>query len=152
MAGSHPGLQWPRPYSHGYCSSTQKPPLESSNREPTAMANACIDHHIALDGSLLPTVKFVRHPPHCFNCHHTGHFTCSCKAQRSCGLCAGDHGTRHCRSSRRDGPASHFALLKCALCCAPHAASDDSCPARKAAVDKYWTEVTSASPYYLLPK
>src|SRR6266481_3607086 len=117
-----------------------------------ATANACINHHIALDGGLLPTVKFMRRPPRCFNCHHTGHFAHSCKAQRSCGLCTGDHDTRHCRSSRRDGPAGHFALLKCALCCVPHAASDDSFPARKAAINKYWTEVTSTGPYYLLPK
>ena len=66
--------------------------------DPT-IANACINLHITLNGELLPVVKFVCRPPCCFNCHHTGHFTHSCKNNRRCGLCAEDHDTRHCRSS-----------------------------------------------------
>ena len=27
------------------------------------IANACIDHHLSFQGGLLPTVKFVHHPP-----------------------------------------------------------------------------------------
>ena len=81
-----------------------------------------------------------------------GHFACSCKAKRRCGLCAGEHDTRHCSPAQKDSPDGRFAPLKCALCSRPYAVSDESCSARKEAVDKYWIEVKSTGPYYLLPR
>ena len=58
------------------------------------IANTCIDRHLSFRGGLLPAVKFVRHPPRCFNCHQTGHLARSCWAKAKCGLCTGDHDSR----------------------------------------------------------
>ena len=58
-----------------------------------ATANCCIDCHIALWGRLLPVVRFIWHPPHCYNCHCEGHLACSCKQDPSCGLCTEGHNT-----------------------------------------------------------
>ena len=150
---THPAALW-SPKSLGGTHSQLHQKIHSSLvvhfSDPT-ITNACINRHIALNGELLPVVKFMRRPTHCFNCHHTGHFVHSCKYNRRCGLCAEDHNTRHCRSSRNTSPAGQFAPLKCALCSRPHVVSDDSCPVHKVAIDKHWVEVKNAGPYYQLP-
>ena len=79
--------------------------------------------HVAFHGRLLPAVKFIHCPPRCFNCHHTGHFTRSCGARSSCGLCTGDHDTRKCRASQNDRPAS-LTPLKCAVDLTQHLIMD----------------------------
>ena len=112
------------------------------------IVNACIDRQVMLHGGLLPAVKFVSHPPRCFKCHHTGHIVCYCKARRKCGMCAGDHDTRNCAISRRDGPTDQPALPKCAVCSGPHTVSDTGCPAHRAAIDKHRAEVAEAGPFY----
>ena len=91
-----------------------------------AIANTCVNCHVVLHGDLLPAVKFMHHPLHCFNCHHTGHFACSCRARGSCGLCVGDHYMRHCGILKKDRPADQLEStpLKCAVCSSPHATLD----------------------------
>ena len=64
-----------------------------------ATANTCIDHCIAFEGSHLPTAKFMRHLPRCFNCHQTGHFMCSFQVESRCGLCTGAHNPKECSRS-----------------------------------------------------
>ena len=101
------------------------------------MANHCIDRHIALWGRLLPAVKFIQHPPHCYNCHCEGHLAHSCKQDPSCGLCVEGHNTRECGSSWKGHPSYQAVLLKCARCEGPYAAADRSCPAHRADADKH---------------
>ncbi|KAF8577520.1 hypothetical protein K439DRAFT_1252979, partial [Ramaria rubella] len=60
------------------------------------VANNCITRHIALYGRLLPTLKFTRRPPQCYNCHRFGHFARSCKNTTICGLCPGKHSSQAC--------------------------------------------------------
>ena len=112
-----------------------------------AIVNTCINHHVTFHSSLLPAIKFICHPPHCFNCHHTGHFTHSCGARSSCGLSMGDHDTRKCRASQNDRPAG-LTPLKCAVCSRPHTAFDNGCPAHKATIDEHRIEITNAGPYF----
>ena len=114
-------------------------------------ANTCIDRCIAFEGSLLPTAKFVRCPPRCFNCHQTGHFARSCQAESRCGLCTGAHNTKECGKSRVDSPDGHPAPLKCAACGGPHAASDDSCAAHRAAIGRHWVKTARTGPFYQTP-
>ncbi|KAF8573702.1 hypothetical protein K439DRAFT_1320373, partial [Ramaria rubella] len=63
------------------------------------VANNCITRHIALYGRLLPTLKFTRRPPQCYNCHCFGHFARSCKNTTICGLCSGKHSSQACHCS-----------------------------------------------------
>ena len=117
--------------------------------DPT-IANMCISCHVALHGSLLPTVKFVHRPPCCFNCHHTGHITCFCQNESKCGLCTGEHNTRRCGGPWVDGTVGQYALLKCTVCSGPHAASGNGCPVCRAAIDMHQVEAMGAGPYYLM--
>ena len=114
-------------------------------------ANTCIDHCIAFEGSLLPTAKFVCHPPRCFNCHQTGHFAHSCQAESRCGLCMGAHNTKEYGNSRVDSPDGHPAPLKCVACGGPHTASDNSCAACRAAIGRHWVETAGTGPFYQTP-
>ena len=119
-----------------------------------AIANTCISHHITFHSDLLPAVKFTRHPPHCFNCHHTGHFARSCRVKASCGLCAGDHDTRCCGIPKKDRPVGQpesTPRLKCAVCSSPHAAWNKMCLARKAAINEHRMETTYTSPFFPIP-
>ena len=113
-----------------------------------ATANNCISCQIALHGGLLPVTKFTQPPPRCFNCQHTGHYAHSCRAKTKCGLCVEDHDTRQCGNSQKDGHDGQSAPLKCAVCGGPYAASDTSCPARRAVIDKYKAVITGEGPYY----
>ena len=119
-----------------------------------AIANTCISRHITFHGDLLPAIKFTHHPLCCFNCHHTGHFACSCRAKASCGLCAGDHDTRRCRIPKKDRPVSQpesTPRLKCAVCSGPHTAWNKMCLARKAAISEHRMETTYTGPFFPIP-
>ena len=113
-----------------------------------AIANKCIDRHVAFGSRLLPTVKYIRHPPQCYNCQQMGHIARHCKSKMICGLCAEYHDTRQCRNTQKDIPLNQFALFKCAVCQGPHAVSDKGCPARRAAIHSHWCGVADTGPLF----
>ena len=115
--------------------------------DPT-VTNNCIAQHISFSGHLLPAVKFMRHPPQCYNCYHMGHFACSCKLKPSCGICAGEHSTRDCSNSSNDCPPDQLAPPKCTVCRGPHKATDKDCPACRAAIYNHCRRLSDAGPFF----
>jgi hypothetical protein len=117
-------------------------------------ANDCITHYIAYQGRLLPTVKFTRRPPQCYNCHSFGHLARACKAATACGCCAGAHATRDCRCPAASmcttpTPSScRHVQLKCAACMGPHPASSPDCPARRVVADRHMQWLIDDGPFY----
>ena len=110
--------------------------------------NKCIEHHIAFRSRLLPTVKFARCPPQCYNCQHIGHLAKSCRRKPRCGLCAEAHDTRQCENRRVDGHLGQPVSLKCAVCWGPHAAVDTNCPVRRGALDGHWSQAALEGPFF----
>ena len=117
-------------------------------------ANDCIAHHVAYQGHLLPTVKFTRQPPQCYNCHLFSHFARSCRATAACGCCTGMHATRVCKCPEAmecatPTPCRHI-QPKCAAYGGPHPASHMDCPARVAAYDHQRSRLVDTGPFYML--
>ena len=113
------------------------------------VANNCIRRHVAFQGHLLPTVKFICRPPQCYNCYRSGHFTCNCKLKLACGLCAGEHATWHCSSTDTIGSQlSQKAPSKCAVCGGPHAVTSNVCLVRRAAINSHWCRILDTGPVY----
>ena len=115
--------------------------------DPTT-ANCCIDRHVILRGRLLPTVKYVHRPPQCYSCHQEGHLARSCRQKCPCSLCTGEHNTRDCRGTWKEGPPVRFIPLKCLRCDGPHATVDIRCPAHREAVHNHWCRIADAGPHF----
>ena len=115
--------------------------------DPTT-ANCCIDHHVILWGRLLPTVKYVHHPPQCYSCHQEGHLAHSCRQKPHCGLCAGEHNTRDCRGTWTEGSPCRFIPLKFPSCDRPHTVKDIHCPVRREVIHNHWCKIADTGPHF----
>ena len=110
--------------------------------------NCCINCHVILQGRLLPTAKYVHHPPQCYSCHWEGHLARSCRQKPCCSLCVGEHNTQDCRGTWKEGPPGRFIPLKCPRCDRPHAMMDVRCPARREAVHNHWCRIADTGPHF----
>ena len=113
---------------------------------PTTVNN-CISCQITLHGRLLPAVRFAQCLLCCSNFQHTGHYACSCVARTMCGFCTGDHDTRQCGDSQKDGQGGQFAPLKCVVCGGPHAMLDTSCSVCRVVVDEHKAAIADTGCY-----
>ena len=101
-------IVWPEALKHAEFLAPSHSQVPHSASMPTSIVlhfmdpvvvNKSINQHVTLCSGLSPTAKFILCPPICFNCQHTGHFTCSCRILTRCSLCAENHDMQLCRTT-----------------------------------------------------
>lgn len=100
-------------------------------------AKTIIDKGLLIDGQRKRAERYwaARPTDQCNICQGFGHHWRRCKADPTCGFCAGPHKTREheCKKcpEKKGRKCSHI-KLKCANCGKPHQASDSECETKKA--------------------
>jgi hypothetical protein len=92
------------------------------------MANAIIYAGMVWDGQIHQCQLYDRacRVTQCLRCHHYNHICTQCNASQTCGYCAEQHETKHCKQKGVDGFTP-----RCAVCKGAHTAWSNACPARK---------------------
>lgn len=92
------------------------------------MANAIIYAGMAWEGQIHQCQLYDRacRMKQCFRCYHYGHIGTQCNVSQTCGYCAEQHESKHCRQKSVEGFSP-----RCTVCKDAHTAWSNACPARK---------------------
>lgn len=82
----------------------------------------------------------------CFKCCGYFHFARDCVKEEACGLCAGQHMTKNCNSSRRKcvNCEDKIKKMKIRNLKSDHSAYDNSCPCLKKEIEMYKSKIQSS--------
>lgn len=113
-----------------------------------AMANAIIYAGMVWDGHMHQCQLYDRacRVKQCFRCYNYGHIGTQCNASQTCGYCAEQHETRHCKQKGLEGFHP-----RCAVCKGAHTAWSNACPARKKEMERVEQAKQIRNTYWHIP-
>lgn len=82
----------------------------------------------------------------CFRCYNYGHIGTQCSASQTCGYCAEQHETKHCKQKGLE----EF-VPRCTVCKGAHTAWSNACPARKKEMERVEQAKQIRSTYWHVP-
>ncbi|QKX57721.1 uncharacterized protein TRUGW13939_04840 [Talaromyces rugulosus] len=112
------------------------------------MANAIIYAGLVWDGQVHQCQLYDRacRVKQCFRCHNYGHIGTQCNASQTCGYCAEQHETKHCKQKGVEGFTP-----QCAVCKDAHTAWSNACPSRKKEMGRVEQAKKDRSIYWHVP-
>ena len=112
------------------------------------MANAIIYAGLAWEGQIHQCQLYDRacRVKQCFRCYHYGHIGTQCNVSQTCGYCAEQHESKHCRRKGEEGFSP-----RCTVCKDVHTAWSNACPARKKEMGRVEQAKQCRSIYWHVP-
>ena len=112
------------------------------------MANAIIYAGMAWEGQIHQCQLYDRacRVKQCFRCYHYGHIGTQCNVSQTCGYCAEQHESKHCRRKGEEGFSP-----RCTVCKDVHTAWSNACPARKKEMGRVEQAKQTRSIYWHVP-